>query len=342
MGLDLQAAVGPDRLLYFRATFMNPPLRIVFFGTPDFAEASLRALAASEHEVVGVVTAPDRKAGRGQQLQPSRVKVAAEELGLPMAQPEKLRNPLFLDILRSWNADVFAVVAFRMLPEVVWSMPPRGTINVHGSLLPDFRGAAPIQHAVAAGVNRTGVTSFFITREIDTGGLLLQRAIDVSSTDTAGSVYQRLMAEGAELMVDTMEALRRCALDGVPQSLLLDGTERPAPKLFRQNGRVDWRHSPTQVRDFIRGMTPFPGAWTTLNGATMKLQDARLPGADEPQPEGLAPGDCRVQDGAFWVGTASGCVQIQQGQFAGKPFMPILDLLNGYRFPVESLGTDGH
>lgn len=342
MGLDLQATVGPECLLYFRATLMNPPLRIVFFGTPDFAEASLRALAASDHDVVGVVTAPDRKAGRGQQLQPSRVKVAAEELGLPLAQPEKLRNPLFLEILRTWKADVFTVVAFRMLPEIVWSMPPRGTLNVHGSLLPDFRGAAPIQHAVAAGVERTGVTSFFITREIDTGGLLLQRAINVGTEDTAGSVYQQLMTEGAGLMVDTLDALRDFALEGVPQSLLLDGTERPAPKLFRQNGRVDWRHSPTQVRDFIRGMTPFPGAWTTLNGATLKLQDACLPDASEPQPEGLAPGQCRVQDGRFWVGTATGCIQVQKGQFAGKPFMPIVDLLNGYRFPVESLGTDGH
>lgn len=320
----------------------TPRLRIVFFGTPDFAEASLRALAASEHEVVGVVTAPDRKAGRGQQLQPSQVKEAALELGLPMAQPEKLRAPEFLDQLKAWNADLFAVVAFRMLPEMVWAMPPRGTVNVHGSLLPDFRGAAPIQHAIAAGVDRTGVTSFFITRDIDTGGLLLQRATPVTPDDTAGSVYARLMAEGAGLLVDTADALAAQDLQGVPQDQLLRGDERDAPKLFRQDGRVDWRKSPQEVANFIRGMTPFPGAWTTLNGATMKVKTPRLHHQDMKAPEGLVPGQCTVEGDRFWVGTRDGCIEVVDGQFAGKPFMPVVEILRGYRFPVDSLGTDGH
>jgi len=320
----------------------TPRLRIVFFGTPDFAEASLRALAASEHEVVGVVTAPDRKAGRGQQLQPSRVKEAALALGLPIAQPEKLRASEFLDQLRAWNGDLFAVVAFRMLPEMVWAMPPRGTVNVHGSLLPDFRGAAPIQHAIAAGVDRTGVTSFFITRDIDTGSLLLQRSTPVTQDDTAGSVYARLMAEGAGLLVDTADALAAHPLKGVPQDQLMRGDERDAPKLFRQDGRVDWRKSPKEVTDFIRGMTPFPGAWTTLNGATMKVKTPRLHDQNMATPKGLAPGQCRVQDDRFWVGTEDGCIEVLEGQFAGKPFMPVVEILRGYRFPVDSLGTDGH
>ena len=320
----------------------TPRLRIVFFGTPDFAEASLRALAASEHEVVGVVTAPDRKAGRGQQLQPSRVKEAALELGLPIAQPEKLRAPEFLDQLRAWNGDLFAVVAFRMLPEMVWAMPPRGTVNVHGSLLPDFRGAAPIQHAIAAGVGRTGVTSFFITRDIDTGSLLLQRSTPVTQDDTAGSVYTRLMAEGAGLLVDTADALAAHPLQGVPQDQLMRGDERDAPKLFRQDGRVDWRKSPKEVADFIRGMTPFPGAWTTLNGATMKVKTPLLHGEDMAPPEGLVPGQCLVEDDRFWVGTRDGCIEVVEGQFAGKPFMPVVEILRGYRFPVDALGTDGH
>ena len=317
-------------------------MRVAFMGTPDFAASSLAALLTSNHEVVGVVTAPDRKAGRGQQLQPCQVKEAALELDLPIAQPEKLRAAEFLDQLKRWNADLFAVVAFRMLPEVVWSMPPTGTVNVHGSLLPDFRGAAPIQHAIAAGVERTGVTSFFITRNIDTGSILLQRSTPVTQQDTAGSVYSRLMEEGAGLMVDTADALADGPLKGVPQDLLLRGNERDAPKLFRQDGRVDWRKSPREVADFIRGMTPFPGAWTTLNGATMKIKEPRLPDAADGAPDGLVPGQCRVEGDRFWVGTAGGSLEIVQGQFAGKPFLPVIEILRGYRFPVDSLGTDGH
>ena len=319
-----------------------PALRIVFFGTPDFAEASLRALAASQHEVVGVVTAPDRPAGRGQRLQPSRVKVAAEALGLPLVQPEKLRAPEFLAQLDRWDADLFAVVAFRMLPEMVWSKPRIGSVNVHGSLLPDFRGAAPIQHAVRAGVTVTGVTSFFITADIDTGSILLQRGIPVSLKATAGEVYAELMREGAGLMVDTADALSAYPLDGIPQGDLLQGNERPAPKLFRQDGRVDWRMDAREVADFIRGMTPFPGAWSTLNGATIKLDGARVPRPTDSAPSGLAPGQCAVQDGQWWVGTAGLPVQLVRAQLAGKPYMDVEDILRGYRYPVESLGTDGH
>jgi len=329
-------------MLPSRRVSTTPPLRIVFFGTPDFAEASLRALAASRHAVVGVVTAPDRPAGRGQRLQPSRVKVAALELGLPLSQPEKLRAPDFLATLDRWNADLYAVVAFRMLPELVWSRPRIGTVNVHGSLLPDFRGAAPIQHAVRAGVRTTGVTSFFITADIDTGAILLQRGVPVGAESTAGEVYAQLMQEGAGLLVDTADALSDHDLEGVPQSALLTGSERPAPKLFRQDGRVDWRQPAQGVADFIRGMTPFPGAWTTLNGATLKIAHARLSSGDEALPEGLAPGDCLVQGETWWVGTQGRPVRLERVQLAGKPVMDAADVLRGYRYPIESLGTDGH
>ena len=323
---------------------MSPtsPLRIIFFGTPDFAEASLRALAASAHDVVGVVTAPDRPAGRGQRLQPSRVKVAAMELGLPLAQPDKLRAADFQAQLERWDADLYAVVAFRMLPEMVWARPRIGTVNVHGSLLPDFRGAAPIQHAVKAGVTRTGVTSFFITADIDTGAVLLQRGIPVRPNATAGEVYQALMAEGAGLMVDTADALAMQSLEGVPQSELLTGTEREAPKLYRQDGRVDWRMPAKNVADFIRGMTPFPGAWTTLNGATLKLDGADIPEPTDPMPTSLAPGECHVDGEAWWVGTAGLPLRLRRAQLAGKPYMEVGDILRGYRYPIESLGTDGH
>lgn len=316
------------------------PLRIVFFGTPDFAEAGLRALEASEHEVVGVVTAPDKRAGRGHKITTSAVKDAALSLGLPVAQPERLRSPEFLSQLNRWNADVFCVVAFRMLPEMVWSMPRLGTVNVHGSLLPDFRGAAPIQHAVAAGATRSGVTSFFITREIDTGSVLLQRSCLISPEDTAGDLYGRLMGEGAGLLVDTMNALADGEIQGIAQDQLLTGGERPAPKLFRQDGRIDWRNERKVVHDFIRGMHPFPGAWSTLNGATFKVHATSLQEYPASLPP-LSPGQCQTEPDGWWVGTGDAPLLLQTAQLAGKPAMPAEDILRGYRYPVDELGSMG-
>lgn len=313
----------------------------MFFGTPDFAEAGLRALAASRHDVVGVVTAPDKPAGRGQRLATSAVKDAALALGLPLAQPPSLRDRHFLATLDAWEADLFAVVAFRMLPECVWSRPPMGTINVHGSLLPDFRGAAPIQHAVASGAKRTGVTSFFITRTIDTGALLLQQGCAIDPGHTGGDVYNLLMQAGASLLVDTADALAAGHIQGIPQDQLLDGTEREAPKLFRQDGRVDWRKPAQAVADFIRGMTPFPGAWTTLNGATFKIHAVVIPDGAEAMPA-LEPGECATQDDQWWVGTGKGCLRLMTAQLAGKPAMPVADILRGYRYPITALGSDGH
>ena len=316
-------------------------LRIVFFGTPDFAAAALRALVQGQHQVVGVVTAPDKPAGRGQRLHTSAVKMEALEHGLALAQPEKLREDSFQEQLKQWNADVFAVVAFRMLPEVVWSLPPLGTINVHGSLLPDFRGAAPIQHAVASGAAHTGVTSFFITREIDTGSLLLQRGCPIGPNDTPGDVYARLMEAGAGLLQDTVSALAFGHIQGISQSALISGQERPAPKLYRQDGRIDWRRPRHEVVNFIRGMNPFPGAWSTLNGATFKVHEAMNAEATaEIGP--LQPGQCDTASGQWWVGTSDLPVLIKRAQLAGKPVMLAEDILRGYRYPATELGSQGH
>lgn len=316
-------------------------LRIVFFGTPDFAAAALRALVQGQHQVVGVVTAPDKPAGRGQRLHTSAVKMEALEHGLALAQPEKLREDSFQEQLKQWNADVFAVVAFRMLPEVVWSLPPLGTINVHGSLLPDFRGAAPIQHAVASGAVHTGVTSFFITREIDTGSLLLQRGCPIGPNDTSGDVYARLMEAGAGLLQDTVSALAFGHIQGISQSALISGQERPAPKLYRQDGRIDWRRPRHEVVNFIRGMNPFPGAWSTLNGATFKVHEA-MNAAATAEIGPLQPGQCDTASGQWWVGTSDLPVLIKRAQLAGKPVMPAEDILRGYRYPATELGSQGH
>ena len=316
-------------------------LRIVFFGTPDFAAAALRALVLGQHEVVGVVTAPDKPAGRGQRIHVSAVKTVALEHHLPVAQPDKLRSPGFQDTLRAWDADLFAVVAFRMLPESVWSLPRLGTVNVHGSLLPDFRGAAPIQHAVMAGARHTGVTSFFIAREIDTGSVLLQRGCPIGPEDTSGEVYARLMEAGAGLLEDTLTALAAGNIEGIPQHALMQGGERPAPKLFRQDGRIDWRKSSTEVVDFIRGMHPFPGAWSTLNGATFKVHKARAVSAPA-EIGSLQPGHCHTSTGQWWVGTADAPVLVDRAQLAGKPAMPAEDILRGYRYPATELGSEGH
>lgn len=316
-------------------------MKVVFLGTPDFAEAALRSLHASAHEVVGVVSAPDKPADRGHKLRRPAVATAAVEMNLPLAQPEKLRDPSFLEWLRDRQADVFCVVAFRMLPQVIWQLPKRGTINVHGSLLPQYRGAAPIQQAVVRGEKMTGVTSFFIRAEIDTGAILLQRATPISESDTAGSVYARLMAAGAGLLVDTLDALEAHPLKGTPQRVLIGILESEgiqlydAPKLDRADGRIDWTKSATDVHDFIRGMTPSPSAWTLLNGKPLKIHTAE---PLRPSNNTLtSPGTCRLDKGRMWVQAADGEIELITIQAAGKPQTAMRDFLNGYRGTINRL-----
>ncbi len=240
--------------------------RIVFMGTPEFAVESLKALVKQDYNVVGVVTAPDKPAGRGYKLQPSPVKRYALEQGLPLLQPEKLRDPGFLEELRGWKADLQVVVAFRMLPEVVWKLPPKGTFNLHSSLLPRYRGAAPINWAIINGESETGVTTFLLSHEIDTGHIIFQERTAIEETDTAGSLHDRLMAMGARLVLKTVDAITEGTAHPIPQSeLVSDETVfTPAPKIFTEDCRIDWSRSVLEVYNHIRGLSPYPAAWTEL------------------------------------------------------------------------------
>lgn len=241
-------------------------LSIVYMGTPDFAVEPLKALLDAGYRVVGVVTAPDKPAGRGMKLQSSPVKQFAVERGLPVLQPEKLKDEAFLEALRGWKADLQIVVAFRMLPEVVWSMPPRGTFNLHASLLPQYRGAAPIHWAVMNGDTKTGVTTFMLQHAIDTGDVLLQEALSIGPAENTGSVHDRLMILGAEVVVRTVDALLNHEVTAKPQQdlLLSESNLKPAPKLFKDNTCVDWTRDGRSLNNFIRGLSPFPTAWSTL------------------------------------------------------------------------------
>ena len=241
-------------------------LRIVYMGTPDFAVESLRCLVEGGYNVVGVVTGPDKAVGRhGSVLQPTPVKQYAVEKGLRVLQPEKLKDEAFIDELRSLQADLQIVVAFRMLPEIVWSMPPLGTFNLHASLLPQYRGAAPINWAVINGDTETGVTTFFLKHEIDTGAVIRQVTVPISDTDCVGDVHDRLMMLGGSVVCDTVDAILEGKVVPIPQEQMLPAEElRPAPKIFKDTCRIAWGRTSKQVYDFIRGLSPYPAAWTTL------------------------------------------------------------------------------
>ncbi|QIP17772.1 methionyl-tRNA formyltransferase [Spirosoma aureum] len=238
-------------------------------GTPDFAVASLQRLLGGGCNVVAVVTAPDRPSGRGLQLTPSPVKKAAEEANLPVLQPEKLRDPAFLEQLASYEADLQVVVAFRMLPEIVWAMPTIGTFNLHGSLLPQYRGAAPINWAIINGETQTGVTTFFIEKEIDTGQMIFQDYEPIYPDDNAGTVHDRLMERGAALVLKTVRAIEEGEYPRTPQPTA--DALKPAPKLSRETTEIDWNQSVHTIRNFVRGLSPYPSAWTMINGKFFKV-----------------------------------------------------------------------
>lgn len=245
-------------------------LRIVFMGTPDFAVESLRRLVENHYNVVGVITMPDKPVGRhGHTLAFSPVKQYAIEQGLTVLQPERLKDPEFIEQLRALQADLQIVVAFRMLPEVVWAMPRLGTFNLHASLLPQYRGAAPINWAIINGETETGITTFFLDKEIDTGRIIQQVHVPISSTDNAGDVHDRLMTLGASLVIETVDNILADNVHPIPQSELSshESALHPAPKIFRDTCRINWAQSPTQIYNFIRGLSPYPGAWTSLVNA---------------------------------------------------------------------------
>ncbi|MBM3178384.1 MAG: methionyl-tRNA formyltransferase [Bacteroidetes bacterium] len=298
-------------------------------GTPEFAVDTLEALIHSTHKVVGVVTAPDRPQGRGLKLVPSDVKVCAEKYSLPVLQPEKLKDPEFLKQLSDLQADLFVVVAFRMLPEVVWRIPPKGTYNLHGSLLPQYRGAAPINWAIINGEKETGVTTFRIQQEIDTGNILFQEKIKIEPTDDAGSVYDKLRVIGASLMARTVDAIALGTAKEIPQPVV-SGNLRPAPKIFRETCQINWDQSTESVRNFIRGLSPYPGAWTKLRGQNFKVFSVETVHPNEPIKPIGEPGEIKSDFKTFLkIKTTDGWISVLNLQPEGKKRMNVDEFLRG-------------
>ena len=304
---------------------------IVFMGTPAFAVASLSALLAAKMNVVGVVTAPDKPGGRGMQLQQSAVKQFAITHNLPLLQPEKLKSPEFFEALSAWKPDLQVVVAFRMLPEKIWSFPPMGTLNVHGSLLPQYRGAAPINWAIMNGEKETGVTTFQLQHAIDTGDILLQDRIAISENMTDGELHDTMMEVGAHLLVKTLNGMINNSISSVPQSETVSGVEiKHAPKIFTKDCKINWELSVEKVHNHIRGLAPFPGAITKVDGKIVKLYSTNIV---HEIPNEL-PGTF-VTDGNTFAKFAckNGYLNINDIQWEGKKRMPIADFLRGYRKP---------
>ena len=303
-------------------------LRIIFFGTPDFAVASLDALVKAGANIVAVVTMPDKPAGRGMQLQASAVKQYAVAHGLLVLQPEKMKAPEFLDVLRSLNADLQIVVAFRMMPEAVWNMPPMGTINVHGSLLPQYRGAAPVNRAIMNGETETGVTTFKLKHEIDTGDILLQQKVPVLPEDTAGTLHDKLMIAGAELLVTTVKGLAEGTVHELSQNDIQDADIKHAPKIYKEHTLIDWGRSVNEINNFIRGLSPYPAAYTILNNKTVKIYKAHV----FEEPVELTPGRMQTDHSTYLRFAATdGWVYIDDLQLEGKKRMKVVDFLRGYR-----------
>lgn len=303
-------------------------MRIVFMGTPDFAVASLDALVKSEFDIVGVITAPDRPAGRGQTLKESAVKLYAKEKGLNILQPPRLKDEAFLSQLKSLNADLQVVVAFRMLPEVVWNMPPKGTINLHGSLLPQYRGAAPINWAIINGETQTGVTTFFLKHEIDTGDILFAEPVNIAPDETAGNVHDRLMKVGAELVVKTVQAIESGEYPETEQNEMNNPVLNHAPKIFKEDCLIDWSKPVNKVYDLIRGLSPYPTAFTQIQNKTLKIFRAEKE-LITPQ---IAPGEFTT-DGKNFLRFAciDGYISVTDVQLEGKKRMKIDEFLRGVR-----------
>ena len=310
-------------------------LRIVFMGTPEFAVETLKALVENHYNVVAVVTQPDKAVGRHQtEVQPSEVKKYALEHHLPVLQPEKMKDLEFVETLRSYQANLQVVVAFRMLPEVVWDMPKYGTFNVHAALLPQYRGAAPINWAVINGETQTGVTTFFLDKDIDTGRVIMQKPFDIPDTADVEYVYDGLMHLGAEICLETIQLLMDA--DGYPESIpqedLMGNMKRlyEAPKLFKTNCEIDWRLPSKRIYDFIRGLSPYPGAWTTLLGPDGKTVDLKIFKTTKTEKNpGMRPGMIVVYKGVLYITTGDFLLQIDELQMAGKKRMSARDFLNG-------------
>lgn len=303
-------------------------LKVVFFGTPDFARASLEAIHTSAHEVVGVVTVADKASGRGQKIHQSPVKTYAVEHGLPLFQPEKLRNEEFLSQIQSLNADIFVVVAFRMMPKVLFSMPRLGTFNLHASLLPDYRGAAPINYAVINGETKSGVTTFFINEKIDEGNILLQAETEISPEDNAGTLHDRLMEIGAKLVVETLDGLAEGKLTEIPQNQ--KENPKTAYKIFKEDTKIDWEKEVEVIHNFIRGMSPYPAAFTVLEvGGEQKILKI-FKGKFQKIEHSKENGEIEISKNEFKIYAKNGVYFPEELQLEGKKRMNLKDFLNGF------------
>lgn len=304
-------------------------MRIIFMGTPEFAVASLDALVKAGYDIIAVVTAPDKPAGRGLKMHESAVKQYAVAHGLPLLQPIKLKDPDFIQALQELKADLQIVVAFRMLPEVVWNMPPMGTINLHGSLLPQYRGAAPINWAVINGEKETGVTTFKLKHEIDTGNILLQRSFPIGENETAGEVHDRMKLIGADLLVETVNGFKNNTLKEKPQDIFSENLLlKHAPKIFTETCVIQWDRSTIDIHNLIRGLSPFPGALTKLDGKVLKIYKSATELQQHQHPAGSV-----LTDGKSFLkfATADGYILVLDLQLEGKKRMSINDFLRGYR-----------
>jgi methionyl-tRNA formyltransferase len=304
-------------------------IRIVFMGTPEFAVSSLEALVKAGANIVGVITAPDKPAGRGMKLTESPVKKFAVEHGLKLLQPEKLKNPDFIEALKALRADLQIVVAFRMLPEIVWNMPPMGTLNLHGSLLPQYRGAAPINWAVINGEKETGVTTFRLKHEIDTGNILLQESFPIGEDETAGDVHDKMKIIGADLLVKTVKGLAAGTLHEVPQeNLPVNNVLRHAPKIFTETCKIDWNKSVTDIYNLIRGLSPHPAAFSLIEDKILKIFKAEKITGTPSHPVSSYHTDRKT----YLHFTASdGYLSVKELQMEGKKKMKIDEFLRGWR-----------
>lgn len=312
-------------------------MRIIYFGTPEFASSQLEAIISAGYEVVAVVTAPDKPAGRGKKIQSSDVKMTALKYDLPILQPISLKSADFIEELSSYKADLFIVVAFRMLPEAVWSMPPMGTFNLHASLLPQYRGAAPINHALINGEKETGLTSFLLDKEIDTGAILLQKKLEITDDETAGTLHDKLMLLGNEVVVDTIKIIEEGRVNAESQEMIIQRDNlvlKPAPKIFKEDCKIDWSDDAVSIRNFIRGLSPYPAAHTKIVSENndvieLKIFDVSI--------EEKVHDDYNlyqlITDGKTYLKVIlKDCyVSIKVIQQAGKKQMPISDFLRGAR-----------
>ncbi|TAI48613.1 methionyl-tRNA formyltransferase [Flagellimonas allohymeniacidonis] len=312
----------------------NRALRIVFMGTPDFAVGSLKALLRAGFNVVGVITAPDRPAGRGRKIQESAVKRFAKEKEIPILQPTKLKSEVFLKELRELEANLQVVVAFRMLPQVVWQMPEYGTFNLHASLLPQYRGAAPINWAIINGETETGVTTFFIDEKIDTGHIILQESEVILPSDSAGSLHDRLMVKGSQLVVETCRLIAEGDLETKPQKHFTK--VKQAPKIHKDTCRIDWTEPLDKIHDHIRGLSPYPGAWTFLvhndEQMTLKVFASRKEFVEHDQKIGAILSNKK----SLKVATKNGCLELLEIQIPGKRRMKTSEVLQGFQLNESS------